>query len=183
MFPQGPFTAPRRREALRTPMAQGELGCAQGKSASLRRKWHHASVHQELRPQDSIPFLRRVSTDLQKTDIAKVLANIDSPIDEAPPPEPPAREEPSVLQQSFPFGSISPLPDDTQFSPRDHTFVKTIFGKRKQPFHLRHYSTQRTSGSDDLPSVFWEREEERGYLRSVQPHSSRKMRARRGADL
>lgn len=38
-------------------------------------------------------------------------------------------------------------------------------------------------GSDDLQSVLWEREEERGYLRPMQPHSSCKVYARRGADL
>ncbi|KAF8555957.1 hypothetical protein OG21DRAFT_766594 [Imleria badia] len=92
----------------------------------LKMNW---DALKELRPQDSIPFLRRVSADLQKTDVAKVLARIDAPIKEAPLSEPPAEEEPSVPQQSVSFGPISPLPDDTPFSPRNHTFVKTMFGK------------------------------------------------------
>ncbi|KAH0836723.1 hypothetical protein J3R83DRAFT_8452 [Lanmaoa asiatica] len=100
----------------------------------LKMNW---DALKELRPQDSIPFLRRVSTDLQKTDIATVLAHIDSPIMEAPPSEPPAREESSVPQQNLTFGPASPLSDDTPFSPRNHTFVKTIFGKRKQRVHLK----------------------------------------------
>ena len=109
--------------------------------------WHHLSAHQELRPQDSIPFLRRVSTDLQKTDVAKVLANIDSPIKEAPSSDPPAGEEPSIPQRGLSFGHVSPLPEETSFSPRDHTFVKTIFGKREYPLYLRLYPAQRTCGT------------------------------------
>ncbi|KAF8141536.1 hypothetical protein EV363DRAFT_22474 [Boletus edulis] len=92
----------------------------------LKMNW---DALKELRPQDSIPFLRRVSTDLQKTDVAKLLAHIDSPIKEVPLSEPPTAEEPSITQQGLSFGPISPLPDDTSFSPRGHTFVKTIFGK------------------------------------------------------
>ena len=121
-------------------MAKDELGCAQGKIAFLRTNGISNLPLQELRPQDSIPFLRRVSTDLQKTDVAKVLAHIDAPIKEAPSSEPPTGEEP---QQSVTFGPVSPLPDDTPFSPRNHTFVKTIFGKRKQSFHLQFNSAQR----------------------------------------
>ncbi|KAG9313050.1 Pkinase-domain-containing protein [Chiua virens] len=83
----------------------------------------------ELRPQDSIPFLRRVSADLQKTDVAKVLAQVESPIMETPSSEPGAGHEASAPQQSLPFVPSSPIPDDTSFSPRNHTFVKTIFGK------------------------------------------------------
>ncbi|KAG8221003.1 Pkinase-domain-containing protein [Butyriboletus roseoflavus] len=92
----------------------------------LKMNW---DALKELRPQDSIPFLRRVSADLQKTDAAKVLAQINSPIMEAPSSEPPMAEEPSVPQQNVPFGPASPLPDDTPVPPRNHTFVKTIFGK------------------------------------------------------
>lgn len=85
----------------------------------------------ELRPQDSIPFLRRVSTDLQKTDAAKLLAQIGSPIVERLVSEIPAREEsPNPSSKRRPsLKPISPLPEDTCFNPRDHSFVKTTFGK------------------------------------------------------
>ncbi|KAF9240655.1 hypothetical protein BU15DRAFT_73886 [Melanogaster broomeanus] len=77
----------------------------------LKKNW---DALKEIRPQDSIPFLRRVSTDLQKKDL----------------PETPAREElPSSSNRKLSFGLPSPLPDDTPFTPRDHTFVKTTFGK------------------------------------------------------
>lgn len=88
-------------------------------------------IMQELRPQDSIPFLRRVSTDLQRTDVAKLLAHVGVPIveastSEATPQEvsrPPTRR-PSIVP-------VSALPDETTFTPRDHTFIKTTFGKRE----------------------------------------------------
>lgn len=121
-------------------MAKDELGCAQGKTALLLASGMFKFVHQELRPQDSIPFLRRVSADLQKTDAAKVLAQINSPIMEAPSTGPLTAEEPSP-QQNVSFGPVSPLPDDTPVSPRNHNFVKTIFGKCKQLFHPQLYST------------------------------------------
>ncbi|KAI6114854.1 Pkinase-domain-containing protein [Pisolithus croceorrhizus] len=85
----------------------------------------------ELRPQDSIPFLRRVSVDLQKTDAAKLLAQISSRIVETPVPEILAQEEsPKPPSKRHPsLGPISPLPEDTSFNPRDHSFAKTTFGK------------------------------------------------------
>ncbi|KAI6126396.1 hypothetical protein EV401DRAFT_1885559 [Pisolithus croceorrhizus] len=80
---------------------------------------------------DSIPFLRRVSVDLQKTDAAKLLAQISSPIVETPVPEILAQEElPKPPSKRHPsLGPISPLPEDTSFNPRDHSFAKTTFGK------------------------------------------------------
>ncbi|KAJ7446686.1 Pkinase-domain-containing protein [Mycena latifolia] len=66
--------------------------------------------HQELRPQDSIPFLRRVSADLQKSDAV----DGDDPISGSPP----GRRI-----------SLSSRPMDQDISPRDHSFVKTTFSK------------------------------------------------------
>ncbi|KAI6164606.1 Pkinase-domain-containing protein [Pisolithus thermaeus] len=65
----------------------------------------------ELRPQDSIPFLRRVSVDLQKTDAAKLLAQISSRIVETPVPEILAQEEsPKPPSKRHPsLGPISPF--------------------------------------------------------------------------
>ncbi|KAL4065848.1 Pkinase-domain-containing protein [Scleroderma citrinum] len=82
----------------------------------------------ELRPQDSIPFLRRVSTDLQRKDVSKLLAHINLPVAETSAPEAtpqeevPSRRRPSIVP-------VTPLSDDTPFTPRDHTFIKIMFGK------------------------------------------------------
>jgi len=89
-------------------------------------------ILQELRPQESIPFLRRVSTDLQRTDVTKLLAHVGVPIAEAPASEAVPQEE--VSRPPTPRPSIVPvptLPDETTFTPRDHTFIRTTFGKRE----------------------------------------------------
>ncbi|KAG6332197.1 hypothetical protein ID866_6890 [Astraeus odoratus] len=82
----------------------------------------------DLRPQDSIPFLRRVSTDLHKADVTKLLAHVDVPIIEAPASESASQELPTPVKRR---PSITPtsLPDDTSFTPLDHTFIKTTFAK------------------------------------------------------
>ncbi|KIJ20894.1 hypothetical protein PAXINDRAFT_165722 [Paxillus involutus ATCC 200175] len=93
----------------------------------LQKNW---DALKELRPQDSIPFLRRISTDLQKTDVTRILAYIDAPVVEVPALETPVvQEPPSSSNRKLSFNLASPLPDDSPFSPRDHTFVKTTFGK------------------------------------------------------
>lgn len=94
----------------------------------LKKNW---DVFKELRPQDSIPFLRRVSTDLQKTDIAYLASmdakRIDSPISVASVQEEPSKS-PRRRLSSGPTSPIS-LSEDTPFTPRDHSFIKTTFGK------------------------------------------------------
>ncbi|KAG1767192.1 hypothetical protein EV702DRAFT_1050466 [Suillus placidus] len=94
----------------------------------LKKNW---DALKELRPQDSIPFLRRVSTDLQKTDLAYLasmdLNRIESPLSVASVQEEPSKS-PSRRLSSGPSSPIS-LPEDTPFTPRDHSFVKTTFGK------------------------------------------------------
>ncbi|KAF8892268.1 hypothetical protein BD779DRAFT_1670592 [Infundibulicybe gibba] len=42
----------------------------------LKKNW---GAHKELRPQDSIPFLRRVSADLHKSDVVRYFSQIDMP--------------------------------------------------------------------------------------------------------
>lgn len=86
----------------------------------LKMNW---GVHKELRPQDSIPFLRRVSADLQKSEAVRFLAHIDmpeSPVDGDVPvsSSPPRRRI-----------SLSSRPMDQDISPREHSFVKTTFSK------------------------------------------------------
>ncbi|KAI6041286.1 hypothetical protein EDC04DRAFT_2893262 [Pisolithus marmoratus] len=98
---------------------------------SMTGQYLHRRLHLELRPQDSVPFLRRVSVDLQKTDATKLLAHIGSLIVETPVPETSAQEEsPKSSSKRRPsLMAISPLSGDASFNPRDHSFVKTTFGK------------------------------------------------------
>lgn len=95
----------------------------------------YLAVIQELRPQDSIPFLRRVSTDLQKSDVVRYLSQLDKSDSSLVPASPTYKDE---------FGMISPTgrrtshssvrPLDNDVSPREHSFVKTTFGERKFDF-------------------------------------------------
>lgn len=87
---------------------------------------------QELRPQDSIPFLRRVSTDLQKVDVVRYLAGLDvpdSPISASPGRR--AEASPAPVGRRTSMSSVRPM--DSEISPREHTFVKTTFSKRMLP--------------------------------------------------
>lgn len=88
---------------------------------------------QELRPQDSIPFLRRVSADYNKTDIRYLLSGNN---DSAEPKTPVFDEVPRV-EESLPIQSSPPTPvrpttqDNDNPAVQEHSFVKTTFGKRK----------------------------------------------------
>ncbi|KAF7308545.1 Cell division control protein [Mycena chlorophos] len=88
----------------------------------LKKNW--GAHYKELRPQDSIPFLRRVSADLQKSDAARFFAQLDVP-------ESPIEGEEHVSSsppgRRVSFSSRPPL--DTEISSRDHSFVKTTFSK------------------------------------------------------
>jgi len=108
---------------------------------------------QDLRPQDSIPFLRRVSADLHKNNAVRHIANIDltePPLPERPNvdriitrgssghPIPNVSSSP-VLLPSSPASPIPPLSADTDIlSVREHTFVKTTFSKRKTTYIEAH---------------------------------------------
>ncbi|KAJ7224296.1 STE/STE11/cdc15 protein kinase [Mycena pura] len=84
----------------------------------LKKNW---GLHKELRPQDSIPFLRRVSADLQKSEV-RFNAHLeipDSPVDS----EEHVSSSPPGRRVSF------SRPIETDISPRDHSFVKTSFSK------------------------------------------------------
>ncbi|KAJ7612495.1 Pkinase-domain-containing protein [Mycena polygramma] len=86
----------------------------------LKKNW---GEHKALRPQDSIPFLRRVSADLQKSEAVRFLSQIEMP------DSPVEGEE---LLSSSPPGrriSLSSRPMDQDISPREHSFVKTTFSK------------------------------------------------------
>ncbi|KAI0708843.1 Pkinase-domain-containing protein [Cerioporus squamosus] len=98
---------------------------------------NHSAAHkhlQELRPQDSIPFLRRVSADMQKTKAMNVryLADLEKPLSE---PSIPSDRRVSLDQgvsgspPAHQRVSNGPGPE-VSFSPRgEHSFVKTTFGK------------------------------------------------------
>lgn len=97
----------------------------------LKKNW---GGHKELRPQDSIPFLRRVSADIQKSDAVRLLAQMeipDSPItadtprsDDIVSGSPPNRR----LSNNSIHPPLTPL-NDSEISPREHSFVKTTFSK------------------------------------------------------
>lgn len=84
------------------------------------------SQSQELRPQDSIPFLRRVSTDLHKSDAVRFLAQLDIP--DSPVSASPKRD---AINRRTSTSSVRP--GENEFSPREHSFVKTTFSKRAFP--------------------------------------------------
>ncbi|KAF7982548.1 hypothetical protein HWV62_27520 [Athelia sp. TMB] len=100
----------------------------------LKKSW---SGLKDLRPQDSIPFLRRVSTDFQKSEAQHLFTmpeGLSSPTeDERPPHEFFIGTPPLAIPRRFSNEPSSPVgtpgtPDDS-ISPRDHSFVKTTFGK------------------------------------------------------
>jgi hypothetical protein len=86
----------------------------------LKQNW--AAHNKEIRPQDSIPFLRRVSADMQKSEAIKYLAKIEMHEPERSTPE----STPPV-----PSPAINRRLSNDAISPREHSFVKTTFGKRK----------------------------------------------------
>lgn len=91
----------------------------------LKKNW---GAHKELRPQDSIPFLRRVSADLQKSEAVRFLSQVEMP--DTPPLEEYSHDD--AISGSPPRrhsnSSARPLADN-DISPREHTFVKTTFSK------------------------------------------------------
>ncbi|KAF9482547.1 Pkinase-domain-containing protein [Pholiota conissans] len=89
----------------------------------LKKNW---VALKELRPQDSIPFLRRVSTDLHKQDAVHYLAQLDIP--DSPISGSPAGQISPIARRTS-AASVRPL-DNNDFAPRDHSFVKTTFSKR-----------------------------------------------------
>ncbi|KAK2463521.1 hypothetical protein APHAL10511_004272 [Amanita phalloides] len=95
----------------------------------LKQNW---GLHKELRPQDSIPFLRRVSADLQKSEVVRYLTQIEMPDasaqDNVPRPPKESSSHQSLLEQRLSTCSPNPL-GESDFSPREHSFVKTTFSK------------------------------------------------------
>lgn len=111
----------------------------------LKKNW---GIHKELRPQDSIPFLRRVSADLQKSEGVRHLAGIDIPRADSQTSDYPRHSEdisgsphmqglsgsPNIpaLSGSPPHRRLSNGPGSPESDasvPREHSFVKTTFSK------------------------------------------------------
>ncbi|KAG6860876.1 hypothetical protein C0995_006431 [Termitomyces sp. Mi166 len=92
----------------------------------LKQNW---GIHKELRPQDSIPFLRRVSAELKNV---RYWETLDPPGDD-PTPRGDARGGPSQLGRRASDVSVRPPGStvDSEISPREHQFVKTTFSKRQ----------------------------------------------------
>lgn len=119
----------------------------------LKQNW--AAHNKEIRPQDSIPFLRRVSADLQKTEAIKYLARIEMPEVERATPE------------TAPSSPINRQLSNDAIYPRDHSFVKTTFSKRESSMQsVRKHLTncQRLQYSGDMSSLQFQRQEERRAL-------------------
>lgn len=83
--------------------------------------------NQELRPQDSIPFLRRVSADLQKSEVVRYLSQVRMP--DSPSSTHAIDIPTSPDGRRISDASVQPLADN-DISPREHSFIKTSFSKR-----------------------------------------------------
>ena len=108
-------------------------------------------VHKILRPKDSIPFLRRVSTDLQKAEVARMLGaagihrssskdsdRIGLTKERSVSPEMQGLPASPGLNR-LSNGPATPRSADTEQSyAREHSFIKTTFEKREfLPLNLR----------------------------------------------
>ncbi|KAH9166011.1 kinase-like domain-containing protein [Lactarius sanguifluus] len=105
---------------------------------------NHWGLNKVLQPQDSIPFLRRVTADLQKNGAARHLMAYLEPDSPIPVYAGQQFDGDMTMLSSSPghrsfTGSASPvLPEVPQsdadlFEIREHTFVKTTFGRRASP--------------------------------------------------
>ncbi|KAI0666800.1 Pkinase-domain-containing protein [Trametes maxima] len=88
---------------------------------------HKVSRLPELRPQDSIPFLRRVSADMQKSKAIRYLADLEMPDSDRSSAD--HRPSPLEMPGSPPAARRRLSNDPEPISPREHSFVKTTFGK------------------------------------------------------
>lgn len=147
----------------------------------------YLAVIQELRPQDSIPFLRRVSTDFQKSDVVRYLSQLD--MSDSSPVSASSRNKDefsvvSLTGQRRSHSSVPPLPVDNDISPREHSFVKTTFDKRKFDFVKVFFCLSHSVViSRDLSSMPSARQEKCCSLFTVQSHFSQEMHHKRSSDL
>lgn len=105
----------------------------------LKKTW---GLLNDVRPQDSIPFLRRVSADFNKPETARYLSSIDfSKADSqtadssrsdvlSSTPQGGISLPGSPLRRNLSSGPVSSWGLDSETSTREHSFIKTIFSKR-----------------------------------------------------
>ncbi|KAN0138121.1 Protein kinase-like domain containing protein [Lactarius tabidus] len=97
---------------------------------------NHWGLNNDLRPQDSIPFLRRVSADLQKNGVARhLMANLEL---DSPVPQYTLEKDMAIAS---PVPPEVPQTDADLFEIREHTFVKATFSKRTFPSTRAFYLT------------------------------------------
>lgn len=87
------------------------------------------SFLQELCPQESIPFLRRISTALNKPEVVRYFDTPHSPVSESPKRIEEGKAIPITRRTSAPLV----CPFDNDFAPREHVFVKTVLITRALP--------------------------------------------------
>lgn len=102
------------------------------------RALRHLIIVQELRQKDSIPFLRRVSTDMHKSSAGamRTLAQLDIPATEVAPSDDglSAMKSPGRRYSNGPASPRPSMREQDSIVPREHSFVKTHFGKRMSPY-------------------------------------------------
>ena len=104
----------------------------------------HCDVHKVIRPKDSIPFLRRVSQDLQQRPEVVRFLNAEVPRSDSRASDAPRKSEEisaspatsgqpgSPPKKRLSTGPTTPRSPESEVSiAREHSFVKTAFGKRK----------------------------------------------------
>jgi serine/threonine protein kinase len=94
--------------------------------------WPIDENFQELRPQDSIPFLRRVSVELAKSEGRGLTVDTREPISLTDSPRESSEvgnRTPASSSQPAPLSPISPASPDGPV--RNHSFIKTTFGRGK----------------------------------------------------
>lgn len=148
---------------------------------------------QELRPQDSIPFLRRVSTDYQKSsDAMRYLSQLgendvheEQPISSSPPKHRHSASSQPHRQSASSQPSNSNSNNNSDISPRDHNFVKTTFSKRQWRRLSRSLGISDLiySCSNDLSCLSPPRQKACRAVRSVQPYRSLQMCYQRATNL
>jgi hypothetical protein len=86
---------------------------------------------QDLRPQDSIPFLKRVSAELHRSDVARQLSGFDLVHSDSPMTDAIAQTPDDHFKVPLPKRSSGPPPDHVNDGEarQHHAFVKTSFSK------------------------------------------------------
>jgi serine/threonine protein kinase len=127
---------PKERPSAEMLFEHRWLKTAWGEHKVCRRScsmvWHIDQFLQELRPQDSIPFLRRVSVELAKSEGRGLTLDTREPISLTDSPRQSneaGNRTPVSNSQHAPLTPLSPNSPDGLV--RNHSFIKTTFGRGK----------------------------------------------------